>query len=351
MTRLRVARRAEAATSTRQGGGAERGFIRPFRREDIPAVVTLRRHAFRLSERETPADLADYFDVTFFGNPWCDPSFPSWIYEDPKGAIGGFVGVLPRPLTWRGRSILAAVATQLMVAPGIRGAVGTKLAQAFLSGAQDLSLSDTANDAARRLWLTLGGVAPPARRLGWRRRLPARLRPTDHGPPAGTYTTTLEPSELLPCITEVLVSCRLAPTYDLRSLGWLLSLAGGKQGLGRLTGGVVRDAAGMPVGWLLYYIGNGKRRAEVLQLGSVPGARTLVLEHALWQAWSQGAREVRGRVEGPFRSALSVAQCEFTTAGPWVLLKARDPDLLADLEPERDDVFLSRLDGEWYLSF
>lgn len=322
------------------------GFIRPFRREDIPGVVTLRRHAFRLSERHTPSDLADYFDVLFFGSPWCDPAFPSWVFEDERGAVGGFVGVLPRPMVWKGRPILAAVATQLMVAPGVSVPIGLKLAKAFFSGAQDLSIADSANDAAHRLWLSMGGIASPGRRMSWHRVLGSHA-----DPPVGTYAATLDPAELLPCMTDVLRAYRLAPAYDLRSLAWLLSVASAKKQFGGLSGGVVRDFEGNAVGWLLFYTGTASGCAEVLQMGSIPGARGLVLEHAMWQAKSQGARVLGGRVEPSFRSALAAAQCEFTAAGPWFLLKAEDPDLLGDLEPGRDDVFLSRLEGEWWLAF
>lgn len=341
---------APALRSARGGGVAdatdERGFIRPFRREDIPGVVTLRRHAFRLSERKTPSALADYFDVTFFGSPWCDPAFPSWVYEDEQGAVGGFVGVIPRPMHWKGQPILAAVATQLMVAPGVTGSIGIRLARAFFSGAQDLSIADSANDPAHRLWIMMGGVASSGRRMSWHRRL-------DHlpGPPAGTYLATLDPEELVPCMHDVLRSYRVAPAYDVRSVAWLVSLAGAKKQFGRLAGGVVRDAGGHAVGWLLFYTGAGSKRAEVLQMGSLPEARGLLLAHALWQARSHGARQLRGRVEPSFRSALAAAQCELTAAGPWFLLKAADADLLADLEPGRDDTFLSRLDGEWWLAF
>ena len=339
---------ARALQPERQSGAgdATAGFIRPFRREDIPAVVTLRRHVFRFSERQTPSELADYFDVTFFGSPWCDPAFPSWVYEDERGTVTGFVGVVPRPFLWRGRPILAAVATQLMVAPGTHGSIGTKLVQAFFAGAQDLSLSDTANDAAKRIWLAMGGVVSPGRRMGWHRPLDGHS-----GPPVGTYTATLDPGELLPCLIDVLNSYRLAPTYDLRSLAWLLSMAAAKKQFGRLKGGVVRDAVGAAVGWVLYYVGASGRQAEVLQIGGIPGARGLILEHAMWQAWSHGARELLGRVEPALLSALAAGQCKLTAAGPWVLLKARDPELLADLEPGREDTFLSRLDGEWWLAF
>lgn len=323
-----------------------RGFIRPFRREDIPSVVTLRRHAFRLSERGTPSDLADYLDVTFFGSPWSDPAFPSWVYEDEHGVVGGFVGVLPRPMTWKGQPILAAVATQLMVSSGVTGPIGLQLARAFFSGSQDLSLVDSGNDAAHRLWIMLGGIASPGRRMLWHRRLDAHAPP-----PIGTYVSTTDPAELLPCMIEVLHSYRLAPAYDLRSLTWLLHVASAKKQFGRLCGGVVRDFVGNPVGWLLFYAGSRDGRAEVLQMGSIPGARSLLLEHALWQAKCHGARHLCGRSEPSFRSALAAAQCEFTTTGPWFLLKAPDADLLADLEPGRDDTFLSRLEGEWWLAF
>jgi len=328
------------------GDATAGGFIRPFRREDIPGVVTLRRHAFRHSERDTPSDLADYFDALFFGSPWCDPAFPSWVFEDERGAVGGFVGVLPRPMIWKGRPILAAVATQLMVAPGMSAPIGLTLAKAFFSGAQDLSIADSANDVARRLWLSMGGIASPGRRTSWQRRLGSRAVPL-----VGTYTATLNPAELLPCMMDVLRSYRLSPAYDLRSLAWLLRVASAKKQFGRLCGGVVRDFKGSAVGWLLFYAGTARRRAEVLQMGSIPGGRGLVLEHTIWQAKSQGARVLGGRSEPSFRSALAAAECKFTASGPWFLMKAADPDLLADLEPGRDDTFLSRLDGEWGLAF
>jgi hypothetical protein len=322
------------------------GFVRPFRREDIPGVVTLRRHAFGRSERDTPSDLADYFEVLFFGSPWCDPAFPSWVFEDERGAVGGFVGVLPRPMIWKGRPILAAVATQLMVAPGMSAPIGRKLAKAFFSGAQDLSIADSADDVARRLWLSMGGIASPGRRTSWHRVLGSHAVP-----PVGTYAATLDPAELLSCMIDVLRSYRLSPAYDLRSLAWLLRVASAKKQFGRLCGGVVRDFEGSAVGWLLFYAGTASRRAEVLQMGSIPGGRGLVLQQAMWQAKSQGARVLGGRVEPSFRSALAAAQCKFTASGPWFLLKGDDPDLLADLEPGRHDVFLSRLDGEWWLAF
>lgn len=338
---LRSERAGDVANATDRGG-----FIRPFRREDIPGVVTLRRHSFRLSERDGPTDLADYFDVTFFGSPWSDPAFPSWVYEDEHGAVGGFVGVLPRPMTWKGRPILAAVATQLMVAPGAPAPAAIALGKAFFSGAQDLSLVDCGNDAAHRLWRKLGGIASPGRRMLWHRRL------NGHGaPPPGTFIATLDPAELLPCMIDVLISHVVAPSYDIRSLTWLLRLASAKRQFGRLAGGVVRDFNGSAVGWLLFYAGSRNGRAEILQLGSIPGARGLLLEHAMYQARSHGARTLHGRVEPTFRSALAAAQCEFTATGPWFLLKADDPDLLGDLEPGRDDTFLSRLDGEWWLAF
>ncbi|HEX4633367.1 MAG TPA: hypothetical protein VH163_06035 [Gemmatimonadales bacterium] len=342
------------------------GFIRPFRREDIPGVVTLRRHAFRLSEQETPSGLADYLDVVFFGSPWSDPAYPSWVYEDERGAVGGFVGVVPRPMVWRSRPIIAAVATQLMVAPGYKGHISVQLARAFFAGAQDLSIADCANDAAHRIWMAMEGMASPLRRMQWHVRLD-RHGPRSHSSPGwGTYVSTLDPAELLPCMIDVLSGYRVAPSYDVRSLSWLLSMAAAKRNLGRLLGGIVRDSEGAAVGWVLYYIGARNRKAEILQMGSIPGARSLLLQHAMWQARSDGARELRGRVDPPFCSALATAQCEFTTTGPWVLLKARDPDLGADLEPDRDgrdsgddryigdgqsDAFLSRLDGEWWLAF
>jgi len=79
--------------------------IRPFRLDDIPGVVALRRKSFRHSERPAAAALGAYFEHVFFRNPWRDETLPSLVYVDPSGRPVGFLGVVPRRATFRGEAL------------------------------------------------------------------------------------------------------------------------------------------------------------------------------------------------------------------------------------------------------
>src|SRR5256886_13613768 len=66
-----------------------------------------------------------------------------------------------------GEPIRVAVTTQLMVAPRYGGQVGRRLMSRLLAGPQELSITDDANDVARRLWESLGGECSPIYGLRW----------------------------------------------------------------------------------------------------------------------------------------------------------------------------------------
>src|SRR5882724_1865475 len=88
------------ADRLKQDGGP--GRLRPFHPDDIPAIVALRRRAFRFGQRTTPVALAAYCEEIFCRNPWRDPDLPSLVYEDDEGVLAGFLGVVPRPMWYRG---------------------------------------------------------------------------------------------------------------------------------------------------------------------------------------------------------------------------------------------------------
>src|SRR5437763_11426325 len=141
--------------------------IRPFRLDDIPGVVALRRKSFRHSERPAAAALGAYFEHVFFRNPWRDETLPSLVYVDPSGRPVGFLGVVPRRATFRGEVLRVAVTTQLMADPEHRGVAAIELIQALLAAGPDLCFADLANDASRRLWEGLGGDVALVPSLAW----------------------------------------------------------------------------------------------------------------------------------------------------------------------------------------
>ena len=377
----RVGREPLAAPSRLTEGPATDGGpgrLRSFRREDIPEVAALRQQVFRFSERERTERLVSYLEHIFYAHPWAQDDLPSLVYEDERGRVAGFLGVIPRPLLFQGAPIRAAVATQLMVAPESRGLVGRRLIRAFLAGPQDLSLSDTANDAARLLWESLGGSVSVTHSLSWTRALrpcrhyasrassggPARraawlaarpvlavadalaTRLVQRAPPGSTEP--MDAAVMAATLPRLVGPRALRPVYEDGSLGWLLEQAADKRQFGELRQRLVRGPGGEVAGWFLYYR-DGGGVGQVLQVAAARSGLALVLRHLFYDAWRGGLTAVAGRLEPAWAAELGAQRCRFERTGPWVLIHARRTEILHAIVC--GDAFVSRLEGEWWLSF
>jgi hypothetical protein len=152
-------------------------------------------------------------------------------------------------------------------------------------------------------------------------------------------------SESLPRFTEDRL---LRPLYDAGSAGWLLqSLAdNGRYGVLRKT--LVRDADGKVQGWYLYLMkSNGV--AEVVQLVGERASIDAVLDHLFFHAREQGAIAVTGQVDPAFFRNLSDRYCIFHhPTDSWLMLDSKDPEILHVIEAGK--AFLTRLEGEWWIS-
>jgi hypothetical protein len=356
---------------------------RPFQERDIPEVADLWFRVFRRAASGAPRSLHDYFAEVFFRNPWRDEALPSLVYEDGGGAAAGFLGVLPRRMTFRGRPVRVAVSTQLMVHPARRHSLAAlHLMRDFFAGPQDLSFTDGANDASQRLWESLGGTVAMLHSLEWTR----VLRPTRHiagilsavrslvplvhaaAPvcgamdaavarlPFGPYHVPPSPlasedatvQTLHACLTELGGRPALRPVYDSESLAWLLSLAEQKRAHGRLRKVVIRDGRGRIAGWYLYYLKPGGA-SQVVQVGARDGSAGQVLDALFHDAACRGAVSVGGQLEPSFVRQLSDRHCVFRCLSLGVLIHSKDRELLQAIQ--RGDAFLSRLEGEWWLRF
>lgn len=71
--------------------GAAVTAIRALQRGDLPAVTQLYETVFRAGMAAKPG-LAEEFERTVLDYPWADPGIPSLVYEQPDGAISGFLG-------------------------------------------------------------------------------------------------------------------------------------------------------------------------------------------------------------------------------------------------------------------
>jgi len=135
--------------------------------------------------------------------------------------------------------------------------------------------------------------------------------------------------------------------YDERTFQWLLDRAASRTPDGRLVKAVVTSGPRI-LGWYICHLG-GDGIAEALHVTATPASIHEVLDHLFYTAWQHGALAVTGRMEPRFVQALSDKYCLFHRRGPWVLIKAREPELRRSFET--GDVCFSRLDGEWSLRF
>jgi hypothetical protein len=355
--------------------------IRKLIESDIPAVVGLFERVYPQHRWASRAECQAYFREIFFASPWRDLDLPSWIAEQ-NGGIAGFVGVLPRPMTLRGRALRVAVGCQFMVDPGQRQSlVALQLAKSVLTGPQDLFIADGANREAQRLWLAAGGSAPLAYNLHWTRQLrpgrhalsllakrvalapfalasrpaaalvdavAARLpRNRFHSEDPGVTDEALDAPSMLPDLLGMLRGT-VQPVYDARTLAWVLDQARRKMRHGLLRVRAVFKSGRRLIGWYAYYARAGAVN-EVIQLAALEGEFDHVLRRLFADAWRHGATALHGRLDPRDLEPLSERRCWLRRDGTWTLTHSPHADLAAAIH--QGEANLSRLEGEWWLRF
>jgi hypothetical protein len=113
------------------------------------------------SGRGTPPPwLAAYFERTLLDYPWADPEISSLVFEAGDNRILGFMGSHVRHLLIDERPIRMGCTGQLVTDPRERHlAIGTRLVRTYLSGLQELTITDGATDVVHEIWVRLGGYA------------------------------------------------------------------------------------------------------------------------------------------------------------------------------------------------
>jgi hypothetical protein len=321
----------------------ETAQIRALTPHDLPAVAGLFQRTFRDARIAAPASLTAYLRELYFEHPWRDPELASKVFV-ADGAVRGFIGILPQRLAFRGRTLRAAVAGSLMVeSPQENPLAGARLLRAYLSGPQDVSLSDSANPVSRGMWERLGGKTAPSESMEWVRpfrpfatalALGAELAPPLRFaralasladgvaglinrdllrlPPAEAAASDVEASddELTRLIPELAAAYEARPAWDAATLRWTLAHAAEKQRHGPIVRRIVRGKDGRALGCYIYY---GRRGgvARVLQLLARPDAIGLVLDNLLASAFARGCVAVRGRSQARLLDALQRRNCLF----------------------------------------
>lgn len=362
------------------------GRVRPFAPDDIPQVADL-SWSFLYGRDGSPApELEAYLQQLFFLSPWSDSNLPSLVYQDDKGTIVGFLGVVARRMSLEARQLLVAFGSNFIVHPRSRATpAGLQLVRAFFSGTQDLSLSDTANHASQTIWAGFGGTTAAMYGMHWSRPLRPSLyalhamsrfgkgtlstaltrgsrplcrvmdslvtrMPPVHcrQPVLGMTDEELDVDTLLACLSASWTGYSLRPDSDRNSLIWLLDFMGQMKAYGDLRKVALRDESGKLAGCYIYYV-KKDGIGEVVYVGAPGRSISKVLDHLFHDASTRGAIALHGRLDIRSARQLSGKFCFFFSGSDPLLVHSRQPELTRSFET--GDAFFTRMDGEWCLKF
>ena len=356
---------------------ADGAQVRDYGAADVPAVAKLFNNAFRAQSGNNAQALESYLHELFLNHPWQDPELASKVFVGGDGQVEGFIGVLPLRMSLDGRPVRAAVASSLMVKDAEKNPLaGARLLRSFLSGPQTLSLSETSNPVAQRMWERLGGEALPMYSMEWLRVLaPAQFavsmmrgmaRPFGILQPLGAAIDTVleklgrnplhleaapptldedaDPGDaaLVDALMQLSANYSLRPDWDEEALSRFLQHAATKERHGVLVRRVVHGKRNVAVGCFLYYRRPGGV-AFVLQVVARPDARDLVIDRLLNHTLRHGCIAVRGRATPAFQDALLRRKAIFLHRSS-LTVYTRDSELLASVRA--GDALVTGLAGE-----
>jgi hypothetical protein len=355
--------------------------IRPLQRDDLPQVASLFELIARSGSPTSSPGLINYFERTLLDHPWADPEIPSLVYIDSQGKLTGFIGSHVRRLSLEGKPVRMACSGQLMSHPGVRNrAVGALLLRRFFAGSQDLTMTDGATEATRRMWRGLGGSVGHLSSISWVRpfdlrsageqalerfgmgtwrpvarpalsiaqavanRIPAiSLRVKD----PLTRAEDLTPQSLLEHLPSISQHWRLHPDYDKQFLTWLFHEMAEVRSRGELVKRLILDQEDRVLGWYVAYL-QRKGLSQVMQIAAKERDAAAVLDHLFHDAQSAGAAALAGQFEPSLFEALSQRwrRCFLHLSGNF-LVHSRNPEILNPIL--LGQAMITRMDGERWM--
>jgi hypothetical protein len=344
--------------------------IRRLQASDLSGVVALMR-----AHLPPPVHEERFLAASLLDGPGADPELPSLVALDDDGVVVGFIAGPVRRLVFDGRPLRAVCCSHLVVAEHARGgALGVKLLRQLRSGAQDLTFTDSANDAVVRVWRTLGGRLDHSRSMDWM----LVLRPGAMARTIGAAALTrksirpLVPVAALPAqaagrrvvprafpdtdpgvdsvaadvdaILEaeaVLTQVQLRGDHDAVYLRQAFDYLGER---GRLVKRVVRRD-GHAVGWYAYLVGDG-RLARAVHVGADERRIEAVVGELVEHARDDGCVALSGRLDPHLEAPLRRRAAAVGFARRAVV-HSKDAEILAALASASS--LVTQLDGEWHL--
>ncbi|MHA6644891.1 hypothetical protein [Mesorhizobium sp. A623] len=339
------------------------GEIRAVRSEDLATVAGLFQRLLRKSGRPAAPSLEAYLAGLFLHGPDQDPEINSLIHIGDNGIVSGFIGALPLPMLVEDTPRRGAVAVAL-VADDRAGDhfAGARLMRAFLSGPQDISLTETANHTSATMLRKLRATVLPDHSLEWLRVIrPAGLAvelaahttkaarlfapfalPVDalirrgaesrwfnvgHALPGkALHNRDAGGDETLALIVQFTEAYAARPQWTDAGLRYRVAESRRKALYGSMVRRAVIARDGRPTGMFLYY-GDPGRIGRVLQILSAPGQAGAVIDSMLTHAGERGMVALRGRTMPALLDAMLGRRFIFLH-GSSSMVHARDPALL-----------------------
>jgi hypothetical protein len=315
---------------------------------------------------------------TLIDSPWADPELPSLVAVDAEEEIVGFIGAQVRRLRLDDRELRGVCCGHLTVASD-RGAghVGALLLRRVLSGAQDLTWTDSPTEGVVRMWRAFGGhsdhprscdwmlvlrplrwsagvLAQMARRGAMREAMPVaavpvqasggRLVPRAFPPcPSGVRSEEAAAGAVVDQLPALTRGLRLRVDYDQPYLDRLLAQV--DAAMGGLVRRIVRRD-GDPIGWYCYLCRPGGA-SRLLHVCAPEPELDAVVSELTEHARTRGSAALTGRLEPHLEAPLRrrLAALGFARQP---LIHAPDPEVHALLATSSS--LLTHLDGEWYVT-
>lgn len=349
---------------------------------DLPAVARLFLRIFRGETGDAPEELLNYLEQHYLTGPFACADIPPLVHVDNE-RVTGFVGVNTLPMRLGDRRLRVAVCGALMVEnPAADPMAGARLLRVFLSGPQDLSISETANDISVALWRRLGGAVLAQYSLDWLRilrpagfvvdraasRLPVfglfrslaggfdRLftnHPGKSGPrwsslgrnvelPRGLSVDLIETQAFAAAFDQLTRHIRLRPDFKAAELDHAVAEAASIRRRGEARAVAVRTMQGEMIGAAFYYL-RPKGLATVLQVVAADGRIPPVLDALLSHLHQAGAVGVIGRSQPILVDTMLERRVAFLPFAATVA-HARDAEVMAAIRA--GDAFLNGFIGE-----
>lgn len=345
--------------------------IVPLNADHLPDIADLFLEQAGTAVERRRDRAAAYLGNLYLEAPYVDHTVPSLVSIASNGEVDGFLGAMPGWIRFRDRRMQYAASGPLLTRVASRSRTpGAFLIRAFLSGPQELSLTDGCNEQAWRVFSAAGAevvglpsvrwVRPlrPFRMAGWfaseryrrgqslisllgaiDRAVARRLVPA----PVDTAARPLSPPDLISAAAPLACGFDVVPEYTEDEIKWKLQHMAETTAKGTLRCLLVTDAAGRSLGWLVYHLEVGGI-CRVVQLGATTKTAPQVLAHLMADAYRSGGGAVYGRIEPHFRAPLRNEPIVLRPASPLMVVHSDDDRLRAAIHGGR--AFLTRLEGE-----